>query len=50
LLLAPLGLHVGTAALSSVGAARGTRGWLLGTGGAVLVHLAYNLVVVTRLV
>ena len=47
LLLAPLALHVVTAGLSSLGATEGRHGWLLGLGTAVLVHLAYNLGVVT---
>jgi ABC-type Na+ efflux pump permease subunit len=47
LLLAPLALHVVTAALSSLGATEGRTGWLLGLVAAVLLHLAYNLGVVT---
>jgi RsiW-degrading membrane proteinase PrsW (M82 family) len=42
LLLAPLALHAGTTACSSVGATRGRRGWLVGLTVAVAVHLAYN--------
>lgn len=45
-LLAPLMLHVVTAAISAVGASRGKRAYLLGLAGAILVHLAYNLTVV----
>ena len=49
LLLGPLLLHVGTAAISAVGA-RGTwRTYLLGVAVATVVHLGYNLLVVTRL-
>jgi len=50
LLLAPLALHVATAGISALGAVRGTRAWLTATGVAVLVHLAYNLAVVSALV
>ncbi|MEF8840671.1 MAG: PrsW family intramembrane metalloprotease [Haloarculaceae archaeon] len=50
LLLAPLALHVVTASISGLGAARGTRAWLAGTGLAVLVHVGYNLTVVRALV
>jgi hypothetical protein len=46
-LLAPLALHVVTAGLSSLGATEGKPGWLLGLATAVLVHLAYNMGVVT---
>jgi ABC-type Na+ efflux pump permease subunit len=50
LLLAPLALHVATAGISALGAVRGTRAWLAAMVVAVLVHLAYNLVVVSALV
>jgi ABC-type Na+ efflux pump permease subunit len=50
LLLAPLALHVVTAGISALGAARGTGAWLAGTALAVLVHVAYNLSVVVALV
>jgi ABC-type Na+ efflux pump permease subunit len=50
LLLAPLALHVVTAGVSALGARRGTVAWLGGTGLAVLVHVAYNLTVVSALV
>jgi hypothetical protein len=50
LLIAPLALHVVTAAISALGAARDTEWWLVGVGTAVLVHVAYNLTVVTQLV
>jgi RsiW-degrading membrane proteinase PrsW (M82 family) len=46
-LLAPLALHVTTAAISAVGAGRGKRSYILGVGIAILVHLGYNLTVVT---
>jgi ABC-type Na+ efflux pump permease subunit len=49
LLLAPLALHAGTAALSAVGASRGRRPYLVALTGAILVHLAYNLTVVGAL-
>ncbi|WP_324758407.1 PrsW family intramembrane metalloprotease [Haloarcula montana] len=47
LLLLPLALHTVTASISSVGATRGVRGYLLGIGLAILVHFAYNFTVVT---
>jgi ABC-type Na+ efflux pump permease subunit len=50
LALAPLALHVGTAVCSAVGASRGRSTFLAGFVAAVLVHLAYNLAVVSRLV
>ncbi len=46
LLVAPLALHVGTAAMSAVGASRGRRWYALGLAGAICVHLVYNLAVV----
>ena len=50
LLLAPLALHVVTAGVSALGAVRGTRAWLVGTALAVVVHVTYNLAVVSALV
>jgi ABC-type Na+ efflux pump permease subunit len=50
LFLFPLALHAVTAALSSIGASRGRRGYLLGFSAAVLVHFAYNFAVVSTLV
>ena len=50
LLLAPLALNVVTACISALGAAKDTEWWLVGLGTAMLVHLAYNLTVVTALV
>ena len=50
LLLAPLALHVVTASISALGAAKDTEWWLVGVGTAVLVHVAYNLTVVSQLV
>jgi ABC-type Na+ efflux pump permease subunit len=50
LLLAPLALHVVTASVSALGAARGTNAWLTATALAVLVHVGYNLTVVSALV
>ncbi|MFB6169520.1 MAG: PrsW family intramembrane metalloprotease [Haloarculaceae archaeon] len=49
-LVAPLVLHVVTAAVSGLGATRSDRRWWVATlGVAVLVHLAYNLAVVRLL-
>jgi ABC-type Na+ efflux pump permease subunit len=48
-LLGPLLLHMVTAAISAVGARRGTRSYVLAFGGAVCVHFLYNIVVVTSL-
>jgi ABC-type Na+ efflux pump permease subunit len=47
LLLAPLVLHAVTAAISAVGASRGRRGWMAGLFVAIIVHLAYNLTVLS---
>jgi ABC-type Na+ efflux pump permease subunit len=47
LLFAPLVLHVVTATISSVGASRGKLPYVGGLVVAVVVHLAYNLAVVT---
>ncbi|SFR42011.1 ABC transporter permease [Halogeometricum limi] len=49
LLLAPLALHVVTAGISAVGAARGRRWYALSFLVAVAVHTAYNLTVVSVL-
>ena len=49
LLVAPLVLHAVTATLSAVGATRGLRSYLVGLVAAVVVHAAYNLVVVSAL-
>jgi len=49
-LLAPLLLHVSTAAISAVGASRGRWQYALGVLVAIGVHLAYNLTVVSALV
>jgi ABC-type Na+ efflux pump permease subunit len=48
-LVAPLALHVVTAAVSSLGTVRGRRGYALGLGVAILLHLGYNYTVVTVL-
>jgi RsiW-degrading membrane proteinase PrsW (M82 family) len=48
-LLAPLALHVVTAAISSVGARRGRWPYLGALAVAVLVHIGYNLAVVVSL-
>jgi len=47
LLLAPLALHVVTASISAVGARRGRRAYAVALCTAVVVHLAYNLAVVS---
>jgi ABC-type Na+ efflux pump permease subunit len=49
-LLAPLALHVGTAAISAIGASRGKRAYVAAIGLAMVVHLAYNLLVVMTVV
>jgi len=49
-LLAPLVLHTVTASISAVGASRGRWSYIGALGVAVVVHLAYNLTVVTSLV
>jgi len=46
LLLAPLALHVVTAGIGAVGASRGRRDYAFGLLCAIVVHAAYNLVVV----
>jgi ABC-type Na+ efflux pump permease subunit len=48
-LLAPLTLHVVTAAISAVGASRGRRPYALAVSVAILIHLAYNYTVVILL-
>ena len=50
LALAPLALHVVTATLTAVGASRGRSTFVVGLCSAILVHLAYNVVVVSRVV
>jgi len=49
LLVAPLALHVVTAAISAVGASRGRRPYALGLTVAIVVHLLYNYTVVMAL-
>ncbi|MFT4947694.1 MAG: RsiW-degrading membrane proteinase PrsW (M82 family) [Natronomonas sp.] len=46
-LLAPLALHVVTATISSFGAARSRRTYLAAVALAIVVHLVYNLTVVS---
>ena len=50
LALAPLALHCVTASISSLGARRSKRGYLFALLGAIGVHAAYNLTVVSALV
>ena len=50
LALSPLVLHVVTASLTAVGAARGRRFFIIGLCTAVLVHLVYNVAVVNTIV
>jgi RsiW-degrading membrane proteinase PrsW (M82 family) len=50
LALAPLALHCVTASISAFGAHRSKRGYLIGLLGAIGVHAAYNLTVVSALV
>jgi len=45
-LLAPLALHVVTAAISAVGASRGKRAYLAAVAVAMTVHFLYNFTVV----
>ncbi|WP_136687863.1 PrsW family glutamic-type intramembrane protease [Halorhabdus amylolytica] len=47
LLLAPLALHAVTATASAIGAVYSRRGYVVGITVAILIHLAYNLTVVT---
>jgi RsiW-degrading membrane proteinase PrsW (M82 family) len=49
-LLTPLALHVVTASISSLGAQRGRRAYLLALTVAIVVHVAYNLTVVSIVV
>ncbi len=49
LLVAPLALHVVTAAISAVGASRSRRWYAVALAGAIGLHLVYNLAVVTVL-
>jgi ABC-type Na+ efflux pump permease subunit len=49
-LLAPLTLHVVTAALSAAGASRGKPAYILAIITAMIVHIAYNLTVVVLVV
>ncbi|WP_276247216.1 PrsW family intramembrane metalloprotease [Haladaptatus sp. YSMS36] len=48
-LLAPLVLHVVTATISAIGAARGARSYAVALGVAIFVHTVYNLTVVMQL-
>jgi len=50
LAVAPLLLHVATATVSALGASRDRTAFVAGLALATLLHLAYNLAVVTRLV
>ena len=50
LAFAPLGLHVLTSILTALGASRGRSTFITGLVAAVLVHLAYNVAVVSHLV
>ncbi len=49
LLLAPLVLHVSTAGLSAVGASRSKLTYVAAVTGAAVIHLVYNLAVVSTL-
>lgn len=49
-LLAPLLLHIVTAAISAVGASRGRNAYLLALSTAIIVHFVYNLTVVMTFV
>ena len=49
-LLAPLVLHVVTAAISAVGASRGRRAYAVAVVGAMVIHFTYNMTVVVVLV
>ena len=49
LLLGPLVLHTGTAAISALGAQRSKRWYLVGLGVATVIHFAYNFAVVSSL-
>ncbi|MFB6201194.1 MAG: PrsW family intramembrane metalloprotease [Halorhabdus sp.] len=50
LLLAPLALHAVTATASALGAVHSRRGYAIGMTTAIVIHLGYNLTVVTVLV
>jgi len=50
LLLAPLALHAVTAIVSSLGASRSRRAYLVALLGAMVIHFAYNYTVVVTLV
>ncbi|WP_254837640.1 ABC transporter permease [Natronomonas marina] len=50
LAVAPLALHVVTATVSAVGASRGRTAFAVSLAAAILLHLAYNVAVVSRLV
>ncbi|ACV13142.1 conserved hypothetical protein [Halorhabdus utahensis DSM 12940] len=50
LLLAPFALHAVTATISALGAVRSRRGYAVGLVLAIMIHLAYNLTVVSFLV
>jgi ABC-type Na+ efflux pump permease subunit len=47
LLLAPLALHTVTAAITAVGGRKGRRGFALGLAGAIVLHFAYNMAIIT---
>jgi ABC-type Na+ efflux pump permease subunit len=49
-LLAPLALHVGTAAISAVGASRGKAEYAIAVACAMVIHIVYNLTVVVLVV
>ncbi len=49
-LLAPLTLHIVTAAISAVGASRGKREYILALSTAIVVHFVYNFAVVLAVV
>ncbi len=49
-LLAPLTLHIVTAALSAVGASRGKREYMLSLSAAIVIHFVYNFTVVLAVV
>lgn len=50
LVLAPLGVHVVTSGVTALGASRGRSTFVVGLLAAILVHLAYNVAVVSHLV
>ncbi|MFB6160396.1 MAG: PrsW family intramembrane metalloprotease [Haloferacaceae archaeon] len=49
LVVAPLVLHAATASVSALAATRGRNSYLVGLGGATLLHAGYNLAVVSQL-